>query len=99
MPLFAIGMQNTLVKFYSIPDRGGKVVFYPLQFYSFVINNSNVDHWTFLDEILFFLSKKNPIVKALSGLYLLLVCVWHISKFFSWLRVHMHSVFGNFIKK
>jgi O-antigen/teichoic acid export membrane protein len=54
----------------------------------------------FYDEILFFLSKKNAVVKG----YIWLIPIIGLSMayfeiFYAWARVHMHSVFGNFIKE
>jgi O-antigen/teichoic acid export membrane protein len=54
----------------------------------------------FYDEIAFFMTKKNPIVKDF--IYLIPftgLCMAYFEIFYAWARVHMHSVFGNFIKE
>jgi O-antigen/teichoic acid export membrane protein len=54
----------------------------------------------FYSDISAFLSRENPIVKD----YLWLIpftglCMAYFEIFYAWSRVHMHSVFGNFIKE
>ncbi|SDH24366.1 Membrane protein involved in the export of O-antigen and teichoic acid [Flavobacterium omnivorum] len=103
MPLFAIGMQNTLVKFYSQYNTDEErsqflsftVLFplllsIPLIFIGFI----------FFDDILIFVSKKNPVVKDFIWLIPFIgLCMAYFEIFYAWARVHMHSVFGNFIKE
>jgi O-antigen/teichoic acid export membrane protein len=103
MPLLAFGMQNTLVKFYSQckteqeEDRFLSFsVFFPLILSIPLL----LIGWFFFDEIAAYLSKENPIVKD----YLWLIpftglCMAYFEIFYAWARVHMHSVFGNFIKE
>lgn len=103
MPFFAIGMQNTLVKFYSTCKNEKEknqflsftVIFplllcLPMIFLGFI----------FIDEITVFLTKKNIIIKS----YIFLIpftafCMAYFEIFYAWARVHLHSVFGNFIKE
>ena len=103
MPLLAFGMQNTLVKFYSQckteqeEDRFLSFsVFFPLILSIPLL----LIGWFFFDEIAAYVSKENPIVKD----YLWLIpftglCMAYFEIFYAWARVHMHSVFGNFIKE
>lgn len=103
MPLFAIGMQNTLVKFYSQYDSDEErsvflsfTVLFPLLLAIPLIAIGFV----FFDDILFFLSKKNPVVKEFIWLIPFIgLCMAYFEIFYAWARVHMHSVFGNFIKE
>jgi len=103
MPLFAIGMQNTLVKFYSQYETDAErsrflsfTVLFPL----LLIIPLLLIGLLFYDEILFFLSKKNAIVKSYIWLIPFIgLCMAYFEIFYAWLRVHMHSVFGNFIKE
>jgi O-antigen/teichoic acid export membrane protein len=103
MPLFAIGMQNTLVKFYSQYETDAErsrflsfTVLFPL----LLIIPLVLIGFFFYDEILFFLSKKNAIVKNYIWLIPFIgLCMAYFEIFYAWLRVHMHSVFGNFIKE
>jgi O-antigen/teichoic acid export membrane protein len=103
MPLFAIGMQNTLVKFYSQyqtdKERAAFLSFtvifplllsLPLLFIGFI----------YYEEIALYLSKKNPIVKDfIWQVPFIGFCMAYFEIFYAWARVHFHSVFGNFIKE
>lgn len=103
MPLFAFGMQNSLVKFYSQCETEQE----ESRFLSFTVLLPLLLSIPllliglyFFDDISMYLSKKNPIVKD----YLWLIpftglCMAYFEIFYAWARVHMHSVFGNFIKE
>lgn len=103
MPLFAIGMQNTLVKFYSqyhTHEERSRFLSFTVLFPLLFIIPFCLIGFIFFDDIVSFLSKKNLIVKN----YIWLIPVIGVSMayfeiFYAWLRVHMHSVFGNFIKE
>jgi O-antigen/teichoic acid export membrane protein len=103
MPLFAIGMQNTLVKFYSqyeTEEEKSRFLSFTVLFPLLLIIPMLLIGLFFYDEILFFLSKKNPIVKSYIWLIPFIgLCMAYFEIFYAWLRVHMHSVFGNFIKE
>ena len=103
MPLFAIGMQNTLVKFYSqceTNEQRSRFLSFTVLFPFLVIIPMLLGGFYFFDDILFFLSKKNIIVKKFVWLIPFIgVCMAYFEIFYAWLRVHMHSVFGNFIKE
>ena len=103
MPLFAIGMQNTLVKFYSqyqTEEEKSRFLSFTVLFPLLLIIPMLLIGLIFYDEILFFLSKKNAIVKSYIWLIPFIgLCMAYFEIFYAWLRVHMHSVFGNFIKE
>lgn len=103
MPLFAIGMQNTLVKFYSqyeTNEERSRFLSFTVLFPFLVIIPMFLIGFYFFDEIVFFLSKKNSIVKKFIWLIPFIgLCMAYFEIFYAWLRVHMHSVFGNFIKE
>ncbi|MFV8354726.1 oligosaccharide flippase family protein [Flavobacterium sp. XS1P32] len=103
MPLFAIGMQNTLVKFYSqyqTEEEKSRFLSFTVLFPLLLIIPMLIIGLFFYDEILFFLSKKNPIVKSFIWLIPFIgLCMAYFEIFYAWLRVHMHSVFGNFVKE
>jgi len=103
MPLFAIGMQNTLVKFYSqyeTNEERSRFLSFTVLFPFLLIIPIILIGLFFYDEILFFLSKKNIIVKNYIWLIPFIgLCMAYFEIFYAWLRVHMHSVFGNFIKE
>ncbi|MFT7335902.1 MAG: O-antigen/teichoic acid export membrane protein [Porticoccaceae bacterium] len=103
MPLFAFGMQNSLVKFFSQCKTEQE----ESQFLSFAVLLPLLLSFPllliglyFFDDISIYLSQRNPIVKD----YLWLIpftglCMAYFEIFYAWARVHMHSVFGNFIKE
>ena len=103
MPLFAFGMQNSLVKFFSQCKTEQE----ESQFLSFAVLLPLLLSVPllliglyFFDDISIYLSQRNPIVKD----YLWLIpvtglCMAYFEIFYAWARVHMHSVFGNFIKE
>jgi O-antigen/teichoic acid export membrane protein len=103
MPLFAIGMQNTLVKFYSqyqTDAERSRFLSFTVLFPLLLIIPLLLIGFLFQDEILYFLSKKNAIVKNYIWLIpFIALCMAYFEIFYAWLRVHMHSVFGNFIKE
>ena len=103
MPLFAIGMQNTLVKFYSqyeTNEERSRFLSFTVLFPLVVIIPIFLIGFYYFDEIVFFLSKKNLIVKNYIWLIPFIgLCMAYFEIFYAWLRVHMHSVFGNFIKE
>jgi O-antigen/teichoic acid export membrane protein len=103
MPLFAIGMQNTLVKFYTqynTEAERSRFLSFTVIFPLFLSIPLGLIGLFFFDEIALFLSKRNPVVKE----YIWLIpftglCMAYFEIFYAWARVHMHSVFGNFIKE
>jgi O-antigen/teichoic acid export membrane protein len=103
MPLFAIGMQNTLVKFYSqyeTDEDRSRFLSFTVLFPFLLIIPILLFGIFYYDEIQFFLSKKNPVVKTFIWLIPFIgICMAYFEIFYAWLRVHMHSVFGNFIKE
>lgn len=103
MPLFAIGMQNTLVKFYSqcnTEEEKSRFLSFTVLFPLLLIIPMLLTGFYFSDEIIIFLSKKNIIVKKYIWLIPFIgLCMAYFEIFYAWLRVHLHSVFGNFIKE
>ncbi len=103
MPLFAIGMQNTLVKFYSqckTEKEQNQFLSFSVLFPLVLTIPLLLLGLFFYDEISLFVTKKNPIVKEFIYLIPFIgLCMAYFEIFYAWARVHMHSVFGNFIKE
>ena len=103
MPLFAIGMQNTLVKFYSqckTEKEQNQFLSFSVLFPLVLTIPILLLGLFFYDEISVFVTKKNPIVKEFIYLIPFIgLCMAYFEIFYAWARVHMHSVFGNFIKE
>ncbi|HLA56271.1 MAG TPA: oligosaccharide flippase family protein [Flavobacterium sp.] len=103
MPLMAFGVHNTLVKFYS----GYKTEKEKSEFLSFmmllplllVVPFSLIAYF-FYSDIAAFLSRENPIIYHYVWLIpLISLCMGYFEIFYAWVKVHMKSVFGNFIKE
>lgn len=103
MPLFAIGMQNTLVKYYSqyeTEEERSRFLSFTVLFPLLLCIPLCLIGLFFFDTITVFLSKENPVVKEFIWLIPFIgLCMAYFEIFYAWARVHMHSVFGNFIKE
>ncbi|MEY4962787.1 MAG: hypothetical protein RLZZ323_106 [Bacteroidota bacterium] len=103
MPLFAIGMQNTLVKFYSqckSEQEENQFLSFTVIFPLLLSIPLVLIGLFFYDDISCFITKKNPIVKEFIYLIPFIgICMAYFEIFYAWSRVHMHSVFGNFMKE
>ncbi|WP_163411076.1 oligosaccharide flippase family protein [Flavobacterium ajazii] len=103
MPLFAIGMQNTLVKFYSqyeTEEEREQFLSFTALFPILMCIPLGIIGIFFFDDITEFVSKENPVVKEFMLLIPFIgICMAYFEIFYAWARVHMHSVFGNFIKE
>lgn len=103
MPLFAIGMQNTLVKFYSqckTEEERGRFLSFTVLFPFLLCIPIGIVGLFFFDDLVYFVSKKNPVVQTFIWLIPFTgLCMAYFEIFYAWARVHMHSVFGNFIKE
>ncbi|WP_456314397.1 oligosaccharide flippase family protein [Pseudomonas shirazensis] len=103
MPLFAIGMQNTLVKFYSqykTEEEREQFLSFTALFPILMCIPLGIIGIFFFDDITAFVTKKNPVVREFMFLIPFVgICMAYFEIFYAWARVHMHSVFGNFIKE
>jgi O-antigen/teichoic acid export membrane protein len=102
-PLMAFGAHNTLVKFFSEyqteSEKGGFLTFVlllplltimPLFLFGVLGYNS----------IASFLSKENPIIyDFVWQIPIIGICMGYFEIFYAWVKVHLQSVFGSFIKE
>ena len=103
MPLMAFGTQNTLIKFYSTYKTRNSInsfltlmLFLPLLL---IIPVGLIGYYSF-DFISDLLSQKNPIIKDYVWLiYVSAIAFAYFEIFYSWTKVQMQSVFGNFMKE
>jgi O-antigen/teichoic acid export membrane protein len=101
MPLLAFGVHNTIVKFYSSYKTRNSInsfltwmLFLPLLL---IIPMGLIGHFSF-ETISNFLSQKNPIIKDYVWLiYVSAIAFSYFEVFYAWTKVHMNSVFGNFL--
>ena len=103
MPLFALGVHNTIIKYYSsFKTRNNSNSFLtwmlvlPL---AFIIPVGLIGYLAF-DLITGMLSAKNEIIRDYVWLiFIAAVCFSYFEIFYSWAKVQMQSVFGNFMKE
>ena len=102
MPLMAFGIHNTMVKYYSSQEEEKKNAFLTLMLLCPLIAMVPLAAvtWYFHDAIASFLSKENEIVSDYVW-YIFLVgfAMAYFEVFYAWCKVHLKSVFGNFLKE
>ncbi|NND53056.1 MAG: oligosaccharide flippase family protein [Flavobacteriaceae bacterium] len=103
MPLFALGVHNTLIKYYSsFKTRNNINSFLTLMLFMplLLILPIGVIGYVSFDFISDALSKRNPIIKDYVWLiFIAAICFSYFEIFYSWAKVQMQSVFGNFMKE
>ena len=102
MPLMAFGVHNTMVKFYSSQVEERKNGFLTLMLLGplLILLPLGLCIWLFYGDIAAFLSKENAIVKDyLWHIYLVGLAMAYFEIYFAWGKVHLQSVFGNFLKE
>ena len=103
MPLMAFGTQNTIIKFYSSYKTRNSInsfmtlmLFLPLVM---IIPIGLIGYFAF-DLITVLISAKNPIIKDYIWLiYISAIAFAYFELFYSWSKVQLQSVFGNFMKE
>lgn len=103
MPLMAFGVHNTLVRFYSrCKSEAEREEFMSFMLWMplLLIVPVTLGCWFFYDEISFFIIRENPTVKPFLWLIPVVgICMGYFEVFYAWVKVHMQSVFGNFISE
>jgi len=103
MPLFALGVHNAMIKFYSgFKTRNIRNSFLCLMLILplFMIIPFGFIGYLSFDFISNLLSEKNPIIKDYVWLiFIAAICFSYFEVFYSWAKVQMQSVFGNFMKE
>ncbi|MCA6421781.1 MAG: oligosaccharide flippase family protein [Flavobacterium sp.] len=102
-PLMAFGVHNTLIKFFSEYKSKeekkqflGFVLALPLLIILPVFIISILGY----DSIASFLSRKNAIVyDYVWQIPLIALCMGYFEIFYAWVKVHLQSVYGNFLKE
>jgi O-antigen/teichoic acid export membrane protein len=103
LPLIVFGMQNTIIKFYSSyktkKDQDSfltttllipLVIIIPLAFIGSLL----------YETIASWISEENPIIKEYTYLiFIVAIFMGYFEVFYAWTKVHLKSVFGNFIKE
>ena len=103
MPLFALGVHNTLIKYYSsFKTRNNLNSFLTLMlvFPLVLIIPVGLTGYLAYDAISVWLSGENPIIKDYVWLiFVAAVCFSYFEIFYSWAKVQLQSVFGNLMKE
>ncbi|MEC8831047.1 MAG: oligosaccharide flippase family protein, partial [Bacteroidota bacterium] len=102
MPLMAFGVHNTLVKFYSTHKETEKDGFFTLMLLIPLLGILPVAliGLVWYDPIGDWVSKVNPMVKDyLWYVFFVGLAMGYFEVFYSWTKVHLKSVFGNFMKE
>ncbi len=101
-PLMAFGVHNTLIKFFSQYKSEQE----KSQFLSFVLALPFIAIIPILffgfigyDWIATFLSRKNDVYNYVWQIPVIAICMGYFEIFYAWVKVHLQSVFGNFIKE
>ena len=103
MPLMALGVPNTLVKYYSsYEDNRSKKNFLSLMLFLplVLILPIALLSWLAQDLIAAFLARRNAIVEDYVWyIFLIGLAMAYFEVFFAWSKVHLRSVFGNLLKE
>lgn len=103
MPLMAFGVHNTLVRFYTrckSEEEREEFLSFMLWMPLLLIAPVLLLCGLFYDELANHILEKNPSI----GPYMWLIpavgiCMGYFEVFYAWVKVHMQSVFGNFISE
>ncbi|UII79748.1 polysaccharide biosynthesis C-terminal domain-containing protein [Flagellimonas sp. CMM7] len=102
MPLMAFGVHNTMVKFYSNYQDSEKDSFLTLMLLTPLLGILPLAIFTFLfqEQLGVMISQVNPMVKDYVWyIFLVALSMGYFEVFYSWCKVHLKSVFGNFMKE
>jgi len=103
MPLMAFGVHNTLIRFYSkceTEEEREKFLSFMLWMPLLLIIPITSITYFFYDEIAFYILKENPTVEPFLWLIPIIgICMGYFEVYYAWVKVHMQSVFGNFISE
>ncbi len=103
MPLMAFGVHNTLIKFFTQykteKEKGQFLTFVLMLPFLFLIPMAVLGYLTY-EQIASFLSRENPIIyDYVWQIPVIGLCMGYFEIFYAWVKVHMQSVFGSFVKE
>lgn len=103
MPFLALGLQNTLIRFFARYPEGRpreEFLTFVLAVPLVMIAAAGLCFWLGYDWISDVFLKKNPAVRPyLAHLLLIGVFMAYFEIFYAWVKVHMRSVLGNLINE
>lgn len=103
MPLMAFGIHNTLIKYFSEykteQEKNSFLSFVLILPVIFLIPMFFLGMWGY-ENIAQFLSRKNPIIYSFVWqIPIIGLCMGYFEIFYAWVKVHLQSVFGSFVKE
>ncbi|HMI07132.1 MAG TPA: oligosaccharide flippase family protein [Flavobacterium sp.] len=103
MPLMAFGVHNTLIRFYSrckTEEEREKFMSFMLLMPLLLIIPLSAITYFFYNQISWLIIRENPTVQPYLWLIPVIgICMGYFEIFYAWVKVHMQSVFGNFISE
>ncbi|HEY0046674.1 MAG TPA: oligosaccharide flippase family protein [Flavobacterium sp.] len=103
MPLMAFGVHNTLIKFYNeykTEEEKSRFLSFVLMLPLLLVIPIWLVGYTLYEDIAKLLSRKNPIIFDYVWLIPVVgLCMGYFEIFYAWVKVHMKSVVGNFVKE
>ena len=103
-PIMSFGIQNTLIKFFNENNKTeqelNSYMTYMLLVPLFFITPLMVLFCVFYDAIAAYESQENPIINSFVWVIPIIgIFMGYFEIFYAWLRAHMKSVFGSFVKE
>jgi len=103
-PIMSFGIQNTLIKFFNENNKTeqelNSYITYMLLVPLFFIVPLMVLFYFFYDVIAAYESQENPIIYSFVWIIPIIgIYMGYFEIFYAWLRAHMKSVFGSFVKE
>jgi O-antigen/teichoic acid export membrane protein len=103
LPLLVFGMQNTIIKYYSsykTKFERDNFLATTLVIPLFIIIPLALIGALIYENIANWISEENPIIKNYTYLiFITAIFMGYFEVFYAWTKVHLKSVFGNFIKE
>ena len=103
MPLMAFGVHNTLVKFYNeyeTEEKKSQFLTFVLVLPLLIILPVSLIGYFGYHQIAELLSQKNPIVyDYVWQIPVIGLCMGYFEIFYAWVKVHLQSVYGSFVKE
>ncbi|HLO72961.1 MAG TPA: oligosaccharide flippase family protein [Flavobacterium sp.] len=103
-PIMSFGIQNTLIKFFNENNKTeqelNSYITYMLLVPLFFIAPLMVLFYFFYDTIAAYESQQNPVIYSFVWIIPIIgIFMGYFEIFYAWLRAHMKSVFGSFVKE
>ena len=102
-PFISFGLQHAIIKYYSAlktKDEKDSLLVFTIWSPLLILILISIYLWIFSSSIIIDISAKEPLLSTYAFVIILIaISTSYFEIFFSWLRVHLASVFGNFLKE